>query len=88
MFIESNIDSNMLPTITRPTRIPNTSATLIDNLFISQHLQTNYKSGILLDDTSDHMPCYLILPDATDHKRTLREVHHRNLSEKKQEKNL
>ena len=72
MFIESNIDSNMLPTITRPTRITNTSATLIDNLFISQHLQTNYKSGILLDDTSDHMPCYLILPDATNHNKTKR----------------
>ena len=86
MFIESNIDSNMLPTITRPTRITNTSATLIDNLFLSQHLQTNYKSGILLDDTSDHMPCYLILPDATDYKRTLKEVQHRNFSEKNKRK--
>ena len=86
MFIELNIDSNMLPTITRPTRIPDTSATLIDNLFISQQLQTNYKSGILLDDTSDHMPCYLILPDATNHKKTLREVQHRNLSEKNKRK--
>ena len=76
----------MLPTITRPTRITNTSATLIDNLFISQQLQTNYKSGILLDDTSDHMPCYLILPDATNHKKTLREVQHRNLSEKNKRK--
>ena len=86
MFIELNIDSNMLPTITRPTRITNTSATLIDNLFISKQLQTNYKSGILLDDTSDHMPCYLILPDATNHKKTLREVQHRNLSEKNKRK--
>ena len=86
MFIESNIESNMLPTITRPTRITNTSATLIDNLFISQQLQTNYKSGILLDDTSDHMPCYLILPDATNYKKPLREVQHRNLSEKNKRK--
>ena len=82
MFIESNLDNNMLPTITRPTKITKTSAILIDNLFISQHLQTNYKGGVLLDDTSDHMPCYLILPDATDYKRTLKEVQHRNFSDK------
>ena len=81
-FIELNTDNNMLATITRPTRITKTSATLIDNLFISQHLQNNYKSGILLDDTSDHMPCYLILPDATDHIPTLKEIQHRNFSEK------
>ena len=86
MFIETNMDSNMLPTITRPTRITNTSATLIDNLFISQNLQTNYKSGILLDDTSDHMPCYLILPDATDLKKTLKEIQYRNFSEKNKRK--
>ena len=43
VFTDSNIENNMLPTITRPTRITKTSTTLIDNLFISQHLQTNYK---------------------------------------------
>ena len=86
-FIELNTD-NMLATITRPTRITKTSATLIDNLFISQHLQTNYKSGILLDDTSDHMPCYLILQDATDHIKTIKEIQHRNLSEKNKKKDL
>ena len=86
VFIESNIENNILPTITRPTRITKSSATLIDNLFISQHLQTNYKSGILLDDTSDHMPCYLILPDATEQTKTLKTIQHRNLSEKNMRK--
>ena len=85
-FIELNTDNNMLPTITRPTRITKTSATLINNLFISQHLQTNFKSGILLDDTSNHMPCYLILPDTTNHIKTLKEIQHRNLSEKNKKK--
>ena len=85
-FIELNTDSNMLATITRPTRITKTSATLIDNLFISRYLQTNYKSGILLDDTSDHMPCYLTLQDATDHIKTIKEIQYRNLSEKNKKK--
>ena len=85
-FIESNIDYNILATITRPTRITKTSATLIDNLFISHHLQINHKSGILLDDTSDHMPCYLILLDVTNHPKTLKEIQHRNLSERNKRK--
>ena len=29
--------------------------------------QINYKSGIIINDNSDHLPCYLTLPDETDH---------------------
>ena len=72
----------MIPTITRPTRITKSSATLIDNLFISQKLQDNYKSGILINDISDQMPCYLILPDATDHKTSLKIITYRSFTEK------
>ena len=46
----------MIPTITRPTRITKNSATLIDNILVSQSLCGNYDSGILVDDISDHMP--------------------------------
>ena len=46
----------MMPTITRPTRVTQTSATLIDNVFISKRLQNNYSSLILIDDISDHFP--------------------------------
>ena len=67
-FIESNLDLNLLPTITRPTRVTYNSATLIDNIMISEKLQINYKSGIMINDTSDHLPCYLTLPDETDHE--------------------
>ena len=60
-FIEKNLEYNMLPTITRPTRISNTCATLIDNILVSNKLHGNFKSGVLTNDLSDHMPCYLIL---------------------------
>ena len=35
-FIQSNLDFGLIPTVTRPTRITNTSATLIDNIIVSQ----------------------------------------------------
>ena len=35
---------------------------------ISEKLQITYKSGIMINDTSDHLPCYLSLQDETDHE--------------------
>ena len=75
LYLTQNLDYHMTPTITRPTRITQTSATLIDNLFISLKLQDNYKSGILINDTSDHLPCYVILLDTTGHKSCLQKYH-------------
>ena len=55
-FLDYNIDMNMLPTINKPTRITDSSATLIDNIFISGRLQEDYGSGIIISDMSDHLP--------------------------------
>ena len=55
-FLECILDHNLLPTITKPTRISKTSATLIDNILISKKLQLNYESLIIVDDLSDHLP--------------------------------
>ena len=55
-FLELNLDSDLEPTITRTTRVTTKSATLIDNVFLSQRLQYQYTSNILIDDISDHMP--------------------------------
>jgi len=52
----------LLPTICRPTRITETSATLIDNIFTNVYSDCE-KSGIICSDLSDHLPiiisCYL-----------------------------
>ena len=58
-FIEMNIDSGLIPVISRLTRITRSSATLIDNIFISQQLINDYRCGFLIDDLSDHLPCLL-----------------------------
>ena len=60
-FLDYNIDVNMLPTINKPTRITDSSATLINNIFISSRLQEEYGSGIIISDISDHMPIFLRL---------------------------
>jgi len=43
------------PTITKPTRVTNTSATLIDQIW-HNNLQTYYSSGIIYTTISDHFP--------------------------------
>ena len=60
-FIQSNLDFGLIPTVTRPTRITNTSATLIDNIIVSQNLCGAYTSNILINDTSDHLPTFCVL---------------------------
>ena len=55
---------NIYPTISRLTRVMKNSATLIDNLFISENLIDNYRSGILINDMSDHLPCLLTIQNS------------------------
>ena len=58
-FLDYNIEMNLLPVITKPTRITDTSATLIDNIFISGRPQHNYNSGLIISDMSDHLPTFV-----------------------------
>ena len=60
-FLDTILTNNMLPTITRPSRITKNSTTLIDNVFISEHLQKQFDSCLLIDDTSDHLPMLIQL---------------------------
>ena len=60
-FIQGNLDFGLIPTVTRPTHITHTSATLIDNIIVSQNLCGAYTSNILINDTSDHLPTICIL---------------------------
>ena len=60
-FIQTNLDYMMIPTITRPTRITHTSATLIDNILVSQNLCGAFYSGIIPNDMSDHLPSVCVL---------------------------
>ena len=57
--IELNLDNQLLPTITKPTRITRSTATLLDNIIIGRTFQTDYEPSIVVNDMSDHFPCLL-----------------------------
>ena len=60
-FLDLILDSGLWPVITRPTRITQRSATLIDNIYISKNLQCKFDSTIIVDDISDHLPLVALL---------------------------
>ena len=60
-FLDTILNHELFPKITRPTRITKQSATLIDNVFISLNLHKNFESSILIDDMSDHLPTLTLL---------------------------
>lgn len=53
----------LFPTIDKPTRVYNTSATLIDNICTNQ-LNYNVISGNVISDISDHFSQFCIIPQA------------------------
>ena len=59
-FLDILLNNDLVPTITRPTRITKT-ATLIDNVFISKMLQQSFDSMILIEEISDHLPSLVLM---------------------------
>ena len=62
-FLEATLENNLIPTITKPTRVTHNSATLIDNIFLKSELHETHQSKILIDNISDHYPSLLLLDD-------------------------
>ena len=79
-FIEHTLDHSLLPVITKPTRISKTSATLIDNIIISDKLQLNYTSNILISNLSDHLPCYVEIKEFYAGKKEANKIKKRKLN--------
>lgn len=59
-FLTNLLSFNFVPTINKPTRISNASATLIDNIFVNC-IKPDYSSAIVYNDISDHLPVALHL---------------------------
>jgi len=57
-FLNSMHSVSLLPLISKPTRITDQTATLIDNIFTT--LPSNFISGSLITEISDHLPNFLI----------------------------
>ena len=54
-FVNNFMSHSFFPTIHLPTRITETSSTLIDNIF-SNNMQHSMKTAIIYGDISDHLP--------------------------------
>ena len=60
-FLDMNTDKDLTPCITKLTRVTNKTATLIDNILVSNKLHYNYTPFVITDDLSDHYPILVIL---------------------------
>ena len=58
-FLDTVFSHFFYPVISKPTRVTETSATLIDNIFTNV-LDKRMNSGILCIDISDHLPIFLM----------------------------
>ena len=85
-FVETTLDNLLLPTITKPTRINKSSATLIDNIIISHKLQAGYSSNILISNLSDHLPCHIEINEFYASKVDATKIKKRKLNKENLEK--
>ena len=59
-FIDTMYSFSLFPSITKPTRVTSSSATLIDNIFYNDVSNANVFTGILYTDITDHYPVFYI----------------------------
>ena len=62
-FMELLMENRLMPVITRPTCVTNTSAMLLDNIILSMNLYNRYSSSVIMHDISDHFLCLTIISD-------------------------
>jgi len=56
MLLNNFIENGFLPTITLPTRVTHSSATVIDNIYVKGQASYNSCSFVIETDISDHFP--------------------------------
>ena len=63
-YYNTVLSHNFLPTITLPTRITDTTATVIDNILMkldNRTINDNIESGNIYTDITDHLPNFVII---------------------------
>ena len=59
-YYNNMICNSFKPTITKPTRITDTSKTLIDHIWTNDMNEDNFNTKILISDITDHLPIMYI----------------------------
>ena len=75
IFMHQLFSYSFYPLITKPTRITEMSATLIDNI-LTNRLSDNDLRGILFSDILDHLPFFSIKRDVKIEKTKKIQVRH------------
>ena len=80
LLLDGLVETGLLPTTTKPTRITYNTATLIDNIYLKGFSCYSFKSSVLETDISDHFPIVLFA-GMTEHKQNEpTTVTHRNIN--------
>ena len=59
VYLDTLLSNGLLPLITLPTRLSQTTATLLDHIS-TNIIDDNYDTGIIISDLSDHLPVFYI----------------------------
>lgn len=65
-FYNMTFQNNLIPLITRPTRVTQSSATSIDQIFTNSIFECETKSGIFKTDISDHFLTFALIKQVVD----------------------
>ena len=79
-FLEVTLESNLIPTVTKPTCITNSSATLTDNIFIKTDLHESHGSKYI-HNISDHYPSLLTMENPSLSIIEHKQIKHRKIKE-------
>ena len=72
-YLENIFSQGHIPLITKPTRVTDHSATLIDHIYANK-LQITTTSGIVVTDVSDHFGIFTIIKSLSTKTSSLNEV--------------
>ena len=79
-FLDSLFTLGLYPLIDKPSRITEYSATLIDNIFTNE-LNIESKSGLILNDLSDHLPVFCVCDYKIQRKCQKKSIFVRNIDQ-------
>ena len=80
-LLDTFLSNGLIPVITKPTRVAHSSATLIDNLYISTKEKTTIKSGILCEYISDHLPIIVCAGKTRHEQNKVKTITKRKITE-------
>ena len=82
-FLVLMLQHQLYPSVTRPSRVTQMTATLINNIFISEKFHRSFDSAVLLRDISDHLPLLCLVKQTKLLDKSPLEFESRSLNDNK-----